>query len=93
MDNSVKAKKIIKVSSKTAVPQLAGSLIKCIEAHENVQLRAVGASAVNQMYKAIASARGTLAAKGTDIYIQPGFDEIDECGEKKTVMVANIVIG
>ncbi len=84
--------KKIKVSSKSPVPQLAGSIVICIEAGDNVELRAVGASAVNQMYKGIASARGTLAAKGKDLLIKPGFDEIKEDGTEKTVMIARLIV-
>lgn len=85
-------KKIIKVSAKSPVQSLASSIVFSIEAGENVVLRAVGASAVNQMYKGISVARGTLASKGSDLFIKPGFDEVTEDGEKKTVMVAHIVI-
>lgn len=84
--------KKIKVSAKSPVPQLAGSIVISVENGDNVELRAVGASAVNQMYKAIASARGTLASKGKDLFIKPGFDEIQEDGFEKTVMIAHIVI-
>lgn len=88
-----KSYKKIRVSSKSPVPRLSGSIVISIENGENVELRAVGASAVNQMYKAIASARGVLASKGKDLYIKPGFDEIKEDdGVEKTVMIAHIVI-
>lgn len=85
-------KKVIKVSSKSPVPQLSGSIVVSIEEGNDVEVRAVGASAVNQMYKAIASARGILATKGKDLYIKPGFDEIKEAEEERTVMVARLVI-
>lgn len=84
--------KKIRVSSKSSVPQLAGSIVISVEEGSNVEVRAVGASAVNQMYKSIASARGTLAAKGKDLLIKPGFDEIKENDEEKTVMIARLVI-
>lgn len=85
--------KQIKVSAKSPVPQLAGSIIISVENGYDVELRAIGASSTNQMYKAIASARGTLASKGKDLFIKPAFDEIEEAdGSKKTVMVAYIVI-
>ena len=87
-----KTKKIIKVSSTSSVPQLSGSVVISIEEGNDVEVRAVGAGAVNQMYKAIASARGVLAAKGKDLYIKPGFDEIKENEKTRTVMVAYIVI-
>ena len=84
--------KILKVSSKSSVPQLAGSIIKSIDGGNEVELRAVGASAVNQMYKSLASARGIIASRGKDLLIKPGFDEIIEDDSKKTVMVARLVI-
>lgn len=83
--------KVIKVSSKSPVPQLSGSIVVSVEEGYNVEVRAVGASAVNQMYKAIASARGILATKGKDLFIKPGFDEISEDGVERTVMVAHLV--
>lgn len=87
-----KNKKVIKVSSTSSVPQLSGSIVISIEEGNNVEVRAVGAGAVNQMYKALASARGVLAAKGKDLYIKPGFDEIKEEDSIRTVMVAYIII-
>lgn len=87
-----KSHKVIKVSSSSSVPQLSGSIIISIEENKEVEVRAVGAGAVNQMYKAVASARGVLATKGKDLYIKPGFDETTENGSAKTVMVAYLVV-
>lgn len=90
--------KIIKVSSRSPVPSLAGSIIISIESGEDVELRACGASAVSQMYKGIAAARGTLSSKGKDIFIKPGFGEVLEKNpntgveEKKTIMIARLVV-
>lgn len=87
-----KTKKIIKVSSTSSVPQLSGSIVISIEENCDVEVRAVGAGAVNQMFKAVASARGILAAKGKDLYIKPGFDEISENNSVRTVMVAYLIV-
>ena len=84
--------KKIKVSCKSSVPQTAGSIVISIESGCEVEVRAVGAGAVNQMYKAIASARGTLAAKGKDVLIRPGFSEVNENDGNKTVMLAKLVV-
>lgn len=81
----------IKVSSKTSVPQLSGSILKSIEAGFEVEVRAVGASAVNQMYKGISVARGHLAQRGKDLYIKPGFSNSDDT-ESTTVMIANLIV-
>lgn len=87
-----KTKKVIKVSSTSSVPQLSGSIVISIEENCDVEVRAVGAGAVNQMFKAVASARGILAAKGKDLYIKPGFDEISENNSVRTVMVAYLIV-
>lgn len=84
--------KQIKVSCKSSVPQTAGSIIISIESGCEVEVRAVGAGAVNQMYKAITSARGTLATKGKDVLIRPGFTEVAEDDGNKTVMLAKLVV-
>lgn len=84
--------KEIKVSAHSPVQPLASSIVHSFEEGDSVSLRAVGASSVNQMYKATAIARGTLASKGKDLYIKPGFSEVVEDGDKKTVMVANLII-
>lgn len=85
---------IVHVSSDTNVQKLAGSLLTAIENSTAVEVRAIGAGAVNQMYKAIASARGYVARKGRDLYIRPGFDEVIEEGSEKTktVMVARLIV-
>lgn len=87
-------KKLIKVSSTTSVPQLSGSIVHSIDEDRNlpVELRAIGASAVNQMYKGIASARGILAQRGLDLSIIPGFETITEGENSKTALIAKLVI-
>ena len=89
MDNN---KKTIKVKGNTPVTSLASSIHISVCNGLDVEARAVGASALNQLYKACAAARGTLAAKGKNLYIQPGFDDTIEDGEKKTVITAHLVI-
>lgn len=84
--------KVIRVSTKTPVPQLAGSIVISVESGDNVELKAVGAGAVNQMYKGLASARGILANKGKDLLIRPGFNEVVDGDTKKTLMVARVIM-
>ncbi len=85
-------KKVIKVSSTTAVPQLSSSIYLSLIAGEDVEVRSMGLPATGQMYKALAATRGTLAAKGKDLYIRPSFDDVEEDGIIKTVMVAHVVL-
>lgn len=85
--------KKLKVSGSSPVRELAGSIVKCYDSGEkNIELRAIGASSVNQMYKALSTARSIFAQKGLDLTIKPGYDEVEIDGQKKTVMIAKIVL-
>lgn len=95
------AKKDVKemlVKGSSPVRELAGSIMKVYEGGErNIELRAIGAGSVNQMYKALATARALFAQKGLDLSIRPGFDETDidnspTENSKRTVMVARLII-
>lgn len=83
---------ILKVAGGSSVSSIAGSIIKTIEDHKDVELHAIGASSVNQTCKAIASARGILASKGLDALIRIGFSETTIEGEVRTMMVFRLVI-
>lgn len=85
--------KKLMVSGSSPVRELAGSVVKSYDAGDrNIELRAIGASSVNQMYKALATARSIFAQKGLDLTIKPGYDESIIDGQKKTVMIAKVVI-
>jgi len=81
------------VSGSSPVRELAGSIVKCYDSGDkNIELRAIGASSVNQMYKGISTARSIFAQKGLDLTIKPGYDEVEIQGQKRTVMIARLVI-
>nr|DAT58930.1 MAG TPA: Stage V sporulation protein S (SpoVS) [Caudoviricetes sp.] len=85
--------KYLMVSGSSPVKELAGSVVKCYEGGDrNIELRAIGASSVNQMYKALATARSIFAQKGLDLLIRAGYSEAEIKGDKKTVMIARIVL-
>lgn len=85
-------KKVFKISGSSPVPQTAGSIVKSYEDGFDIELRAIGAGAVSQMFKACAVARGILASKAKELSIKPGFDETVIDGEERTVLVAQVVI-
>lgn len=90
--SSEETKKIM-VKGSSPVRELAGSIVKCYESGEkNIELRAIGAGSVNQMFKALATARSIFAQKGLDLCIRPGYDEVEVEEGKRTVMVARLVI-
>ena len=67
--------KTLKVSGRSPVKETAGSIVKIYEGGQrNIELRAIGASSVNQAMKSIATARTIFAGKGLDLYVAPGFD-------------------
>ncbi|MBO8161093.1 MAG: stage V sporulation protein S [Thermosipho sp. (in: Bacteria)] len=83
---------ILKVAGKSNVSAVAGSIVKSIEDGRDVELHAIGASAVNQTVKAIATARGILSAKGKEALVRVGFGETEIEGELKTMMIFRIVL-
>ncbi len=92
MDNNSEVKKLM-VSGSSPVRELAGSIVRFYEEGEhNLELRAIGASSVNQMYKALATAKSFFAQRGLDLSINPGYDSVTIDGNKRTVMVARIVV-
>lgn len=85
--------KTLRVSGGSPVRELAGSVVKCYESGErDIELRAIGASGVNQMYKALATARGIFAQKGLDMTIRPGYDDTKIDDKQVTVMLARVLI-
>lgn len=93
MSKEVNEIKQILVKGSSPVRELAGSIIKSYEGGDkNIELRAIGAGSVNQMYKALATARSIFAQKGLDMAVRPGYDEVVVDGNKRTVMVARLVV-
>lgn len=76
----------IKVAGKSNVKGVAGSITKSLEDNKDVELTAIGASAVNQAIKATAMARGFMSVKGHDLYLAPGFSNTIIDGEEVTAI-------
>ena len=90
MEDNVKQ---LLVSGSSPVRELAGSIIKSYDSGDrNIELRAIGASSVNQACKAMASARAIFAQKGLDVSFRPGYGEVEINGNKRTVMVFRLNI-
>lgn len=75
---------VLKVSSKSNPGSVAGAITACIKEKKNVELRTIGAGAVNQAVKAIATTRGFVAPLGIDLVCIPGYIDIDVEGETRT---------
>lgn len=75
------------VSSHTKAPALAGAIAAVIRKHGQVEIRAIGAAAVNAGVKAIAIARQYVSPQGIQLVCSPAFENV-QMGENgmKTVM-------
>lgn len=77
---------IIKVSSNSNPTSIAGVISALIKQYKFIELRAVGAGAVNQAVKAIAIARGYTAPNGIDLICIPAFDCVEINNEEKSII-------
>jgi stage V sporulation protein S len=83
---------LVKVSASSAAKDVAASIAHNLYARKRVQVRAIGAGAVNQAVKATAIARGYVASRGIDLIIRPGFATVDgDDGQASAVTL--LVIG
>ncbi len=79
-------REFLKVSSKSNVNSVAGMIAHTMKEKGKVELRAIGAGAINQTVKAIATARGFLAPEGIDLVCIPAFIEVEIENEEKSGM-------
>lgn len=77
---------VLKVSSKSNPNSCAGALAGVIRHEGSAELQVVGAGALNQAIKAVAIARGFLAAAGLDLVCLPMFADIEIDGEARTAI-------
>jgi len=79
---------MIKVSSTSDPTATGGAIANGIRTSGEVKLQVIGPRAVNQAVKAIAVARGYLAASGVDLYFVPGFTtvRVGEAQKEKTAI-------
>ena len=77
---------MLKVSSKSNPNSVAGAIAGIIAEKGKVELQEIGAGAINQVVKAIAIARGFVAASGVDLVCIPAFSTVNIEGEERTGM-------
>lgn len=77
----------LRVSSKTDVRKLGAAICHAIKNNGGrVDLRAIGAGAVNQAVKGIAVARGMAAPDGGDLKAVPAFADVELENAPKTAV-------
>ena len=67
---------LIKVRGDSNVKEVAGSIARAFDNVDNVEVRAVGASAVSQAAKSVAISRGIVAPRGKDVWSRIGFTNV-----------------
>jgi len=77
---------ILKVSSMSDPGATAGAIANGIREKGSVELQVIGPRAVNQAVKAIAIARGYVAASAVDLYFVPGFTSVSIGELEKTAV-------
>jgi stage V sporulation protein S len=82
---------MLKVSSKSNPNSVAGAMAGVVRESGAVEVQVVGAGALNQAVKALAIARGYVAAGGIDLVCVPNFADIEIDGERRTAI--RLVIG
>lgn len=77
---------ILKISSKSEPAKVAGSIAAMLRENKNVELQAIGAGAINQSVKAIATVRGYVAPIGINLSCIPAFTDVEVEDEERTGM-------
>jgi stage V sporulation protein S len=81
----------LKVASSSDPKSVAGAIANSVREKKQVEIIAMGPSAVNQTMKAIAIAREYLSNESVDILCRPEFMHIDIEGQQKSAIKFIIV--
>ncbi len=76
----------LKVSTRSNPNSVAGAMAGVLRQVGSVEVQVVGAGALNQAIKAMAIARGYVAASGIDLVCVPSFADIEIDGERRTAI-------
>lgn len=76
----------LKVSTRSNPNSVAGAMAGVVRSSGGVLVQVVGAGALNQAIKAVAIARGYVAAGGIDLVCVPTFAEVEIDGELRTAI-------
>ena len=77
---------LLKVSARSRSTSVAGAIAGIVREGHPAEVQAIGAGAVNQAIKAVAIARGYLAADGIVVVCVPSFVEVDIESQERTAV-------
>lgn len=86
------AESVIRVGSSTNANTLGQAVAHAIYEGHKPFLRAIGAGAVNQAWKALAITRGFVAPRGLDLTVRPGFQTVTINGDEVSAMTFLVIV-
>ncbi|WP_295816180.1 stage V sporulation protein S [uncultured Deinococcus sp.] len=84
--DSIPHLEILRVSGTSRPNAIAGAVAALLRSQGQVDIQAIGPTAVNQTVKALAIARGYLVDDRLDLYAQPEFVKLDVQQEERTAV-------
>lgn len=88
----VPVEKTMLVSASSPVGKLGSAIAHSVYGGTHVELRAIGAGAVNQACKAIAVARRYVEPQALDILVKVGFSDVDLPDKEVTALTFDIIV-
>ena len=76
----------LKVSGKSRPNAVAGAIAALLRSQGEVEVQAIGPTAINQAVKAIAIARGYIIPENLDLQMQPAFVKLEIEDEERTAV-------
>lgn len=83
---------LLKVSSSSAVSNLAAAIANNVYAEKDITLRAIGAAAVNQTMKAIAAAQAFVGPRGLTLLCRPAFTTVGMPDKSVSALIVKIIV-
>jgi stage V sporulation protein S len=83
---------LLKVSSSSSASALAAALANNVYDGHDVELRAIGAAAVNQAMKAIAIAQAYVGPRGKVLSCRPGFTTVPMADGDISALTFKIIV-
>ena len=84
--------KLIKVTAHSRVAAVTGAIAGIIRDHSAAEIQAIGAPAVNQMVKAVITARRYLSDEGVTTSCEPSLVDLDIDGAERTAIRFTIAV-
>lgn len=75
---------VLKIKNNSEPQKVAGAMVAYLKEGKRIDLQAIGAGAVNQAAKSVATARGYIAQTGMNLSCIPAFTDVEIDGEERT---------